>query len=93
MELKTLLENLKQPFDYKWKIQSIPKQKDGEWKKGNCVAYMDARDAMDTLDKFCDDGWQSEFYEVKGKVFCKVGIKINNEWLWRSIPYRCHFHP
>lgn len=84
MELKTLLEELKKPFDYKWKIQSVPKVKDWVEKKWNCVAYMDARDCMDTLDKYCIEGWQSDFYEVKGKVFCKVGIKIDGEWLWRS---------
>ncbi len=33
MELKKLLEELKKPFDYKWKIQSVPKEKNGEWKK------------------------------------------------------------
>jgi hypothetical protein len=84
MELKILLENLKKPFDYKWKIQSVPKEKNWEYKKWNCVAYMDARDAMDTLDRYCEEWWQSEFYEVKGKVFCKVWIKIAWEWLWRS---------
>lgn len=84
MELKILLENLKKPFDYKWKIQSVPKVKDWVEKKWNCVAYMDARDAMDTLDRYCEEWWQSEFYEVKWKVFCKVWIKIVWEWLWRS---------
>lgn len=87
MELKLLLENLKKPVSYKWKIQSVPKEnknKPWEWKNGNCVAYIDARDCMDTLDMYCEEGWQNEFYEVKGKVFCKVGIKINGEWLWKS---------
>jgi len=84
MELKTLLEQLKQPFDYKWKIQSLPKEKNGEWKKWNCVAYMDSRDCMDTLDKYCEEWWQNDFYEVKWKVFCKVWIKINWEWFWKS---------
>lgn len=80
MELKQLLENLKKPVSYKWKIQSLPKND----KKGNCVAYIDARDCMDTLDLYCEEGWQNEFYEVKGKVFCRVWIKINWEWFYRS---------
>lgn len=87
MEIKLLLENLKKPVSYKWKIQSIPKEnknKPWEWKKGNCVAYIDARDCMDTLDMYCEEWWQNEFYEVKWKVFCKVGIRINGEWLWKS---------
>ena len=39
---------------------------------------------MDMLDEFCEEWWQSEFYEVKWKVFCKVWIKINWEWQFRS---------
>lgn len=84
MELKTLLDNLKKNFEYKWKIQSVPKVKDWEEKKGNCVAYMDARDCMDILDLYCEEWWQNEFYEVKWKVFCKVWIRINWEWFWKS---------
>ena len=87
MELKQLLENLKQPLEYKYKIQSVPKEK--KWQpwvflKGNCVAYIDSRDCQDILDTYCEEWWQNEFYEVKGKVFCRVGIKINWEWFWRS---------
>ena len=85
MELKTLLENLKKPVPYKWKIQSVPKKKsDWTYSKWNCVAYIDARDCMDTLDKYCEEWWQNEFYEVKWKVFCRVWIKINWEWFYRS---------
>lgn len=87
MELKKLLENLKQPLEYKYKIQSVPKEKKWQpwvFSKGNCVAYIDSRDCQDILDAYCEEWWQNEFYEVKGKVFCRVGIKINWEWFWRS---------
>jgi len=84
MEIKVLLENLSKEITYKWKIQSVPKEKNGVWKKWNCVAYIDSRDCQSALDKYCEEGWQSDFYEVKWKVFCKVGIKINGEWQWRS---------
>lgn len=79
-ELKTLITELQKPVSYKWKIQAVPKN----WKKGNCVAYIDSRDCMNALDHNCIEWWQNEFYEVKWKVFCKVGIKINWEWQWRS---------
>lgn len=79
-ELKTLITELQKPVSYEWKIQAVPKN----WKKGNCVAYIDSRDCMNALDHNCSEWWQNEFYEVKWKVFCKVGIKINWEWQWRS---------
>lgn len=79
-ELKTLITELQKPVSYKWKIQAVPKN----WKKGNCVAYIDSRDCMNALDHNCIEWWQNEFYEVKWKVFCKVWIKINWEWQWRS---------
>lgn len=87
MELKTLLNNLKKEIQYKWKIQTTPKGwKSGadQDKKWQCVAYIDARDCMDVLDKFCEEGWQSEYYLIRDTVFCKVWIKINWEWIWRS---------
>ena len=80
MELKKLLDNFKKEIPHKWKIQVKPKTN----KNGVCVAYIDARDCMDMLDEFCEEWWQSEFYEVKWKVFCKVWIKINWEWQFRS---------
>lgn len=82
------LQKLKDRFDFHWKIQSVPKEdksKPWSYKKWNCVAYIDSRDCQNILDTVCwQDKWQSEFYEVKGKVFCKVGIKIDNEWIWKS---------
>lgn len=79
-DLKTLITELQKPVTYKWKIQAVPKN----WKKGNCVAYIDSRDCMNALDHNCLEWWQNEFYEVKWKVFCRVWIKINWEWQWRS---------
>lgn len=74
------LDALKKEIPYKWKPQWQNKAKD----KWQCVAYIDARDVQDILDSVCWTHWQSEFYEVKGKLFCKIWIKIENEWVWRS---------
>lgn len=80
METKDL-EKLKKELSYKWKIQTKPKAD----KKGCCVAYIDSRDVQDLLDEVCwVENWQNEFYEVKGKVFCKIGIKVWNEWIYKS---------
>lgn len=79
MDTTKLFEHL----PYKWKIQAKPKEN----KKGVCVAYIDARDVMNRLDEVVgQENRQNEFYEVKGKVFCKIGIKIWDEWIrkWDS---------
>lgn len=75
------LENLKQHKPFKWKIQVLPKQD----KKWACVAYMDSRYVMEILDEVCwPTNWQNLFYEVKWKVFCKIWIKIWDDWIWKS---------
>ena len=75
------LNFLKKELHFKWKIQTKPKPD----KKGCCVAYIDSRDVQDLLDEVCwVDKWQNEFYEVKWKVFCKIWIKIEDEWIWKS---------
>ncbi len=78
--MKELIE-LKKELPYKWKIQTKPKTD----KKWVCVAYIDSRDVQDLLDEVCwADKWQNEFYEVKGKVFCKIWIKVWDDWVWKS---------
>ena len=43
-------------------IYSKGKQKQAmRMEKGNCVAYIDARDCMDTLDMYYEEWWQNEF--------------------------------
>jgi hypothetical protein len=52
------LSLLKKEIPYKWKIQSI--SRDG--KKASCVAYIDARQAMDLLDEVVGQGgWQDKY--------------------------------
>lgn len=74
-----ILQELKKEMDYKWKPQSQNKDKT----KWQCVAYIDARDVQDRLDEVCGTDWQVEYYETKWKLFARIGIKINNEWVWR----------
>lgn len=55
--------------------------------KGSCtlLLYKDARADMDILDETVGvENWQREFYEVKGNVYCRIGIKCGNEWIWKS---------
>lgn len=73
------LEKLKKEIPYKWRIQSSNK-----W-GASCVAYIDARDAQDLLDEVAGaDNWQVVYEEHKGNLFAKVGIFINDKWVWKS---------
>ena len=75
------IENLKKPFDAKkvhWRVGATTKDKS----KAIPLAYIDARDVMERLDEVCGlDNWQCR-YPFSG--CCEVGIKINNEWVWKS---------
>lgn len=49
------------------------------------LLYKDARCDMNILDEVVGIGrWQREHYECKGNLFCRVGIKIDNEWIFKS---------
>ena len=49
------------------------------------LLYKDARVDMAILDDVLGQArWQREHYEVKGNLYCRVGIKIDNEWIWKS---------
>lgn len=75
------LDQLRKHIPYHWKIQGFTKSKD----KAICVAYIDSRDAQNLLDEICwPENWSSEFYEVKGKLFCRVGIYVNSQWVYKS---------
>lgn len=49
------------------------------------LLYKNARVDMSILDETVGpENWQREHYECKGNLFCKVGIKCSNEWVWKS---------
>jgi len=72
------LEDLKKEMPFKWRVQSTTQY------GASCVAYIDARDVQDKLDEVCGHLWQSRYSEHKGNLFCEIGIKIGDEWVWRS---------
>lgn len=85
----TLLDELRKPFDANkvhWRVGATNLDKHGKLKWGDKpqavpLAYIDARDVMQRLDEICGEKWQCR-YPFAG--CCEVGIKINDEWLWRS---------
>jgi hypothetical protein len=73
---------LKGNIPYKWKIQSFAKNDT----LGICVAYIDARDVMDRLDSAVGiENWQDSYYrDSSGNLVCKLGIRINGEWIYKE---------
>ena len=49
------------------------------------LLYKDARSDYRILDETVGAGnWQCEFYECKGTLFCRVGILIDGNWVWKA---------
>lgn len=49
------------------------------------LLYKDARVDMNILDETVGaERWQRKHEEHKGNLFCCVGIKCDNEWVWKS---------
>ena len=84
----SITDELKEPFDPKvvhWRVGSTNAKKLGckpwEATSGIALAYVDARDVMKRFDDVCGDLWQVE-YPFDG--CCRIGLKIEDEWIWRS---------
>jgi Uncharacterized protein conserved in bacteria len=55
--------------------------------KTGCILllYKDARCDMRILDEtYGPENWQRRHYECKGNLFCSVGIKLGDEWVWKD---------
>jgi len=86
--IDSITARLKAPFDPKvihWRVGATTAKKEGvkawEATSGIALAYVDARDVMKRLDDVCGDYWQVE-YPFDG--CCRIGVKIGDEWIWRS---------
>jgi hypothetical protein len=78
------LADLKKPFLpdlISWRIGSTTKDKS----KGMALAYIDARTVMQRLDEVCGpENWQCDYPHAAQKTVCRIGIRINNEWVWKA---------
>lgn len=76
------LNNLSEPLDIEqvdFRIQSINK---GGY--ATILAYKNARVDMDRLDDVCGPlGWQRDHKELKGNIYAGIGIKCENDWMWK----------
>lgn len=68
-----------------WRVQGKPFERNGQF-SAMALAYIDARDVMDRLDDVCGpEGWQCDYTETtKGRVICRIGILIDDKWVWKS---------
>lgn len=65
-----------------WRAQQVTRNGD----KALALAYLDARDVMDRLDMVCGpENWQDAYTETaRGRVLCKIGIRVGDDWVWKS---------
>jgi len=69
------------PAEIDWRVGSTTQDK----KKGMALAYIDARTVMDRLDAVCGPGgWQCRYPHAGAKTCCEIGIKVGEDWVWRS---------
>ena len=55
------------------------------YKGGKDLVYIDARDVMNRLDEvFGVAGWQAHYDSVGGRMICKLGCKIDGNWITKS---------
>jgi hypothetical protein len=93
----TLQEKLEAPFkpsQVSWRVGNTNQKKVARETgndrarptKGQLLAYIDARDAMERLDKACGfENWQCRYTLAdNGLLICEIGIRVNGEWLWRA---------
>ena len=79
--MSDLLKKLGKPLSIEqvdFRIQSI-----SEKGFATILAYKDARVDMNRLDEVCDVYWQDDYKMIDGQLYCGIGIKIDNEWVWR----------
>lgn len=74
------LEQLKKEIPYQWRVQSCSRFKP----EATCVAYIDARDAMNLLDECVGaENWQDDYKVINNQMFAGVGIYLNEQWIWK----------
>lgn len=67
------------------RVQSVKADKDGNPKGVILLLYKNARCDMNILDETVGaENWQREHYECKGNLFCRVGIKCGDNYVWKS---------
>ena len=78
------LERLKDPISLKWRVKGLFPDSENPAQM-LIVGYIDARQVYDRLDDAVGpENWQEDYFECKGKQFCKIGINVDGEWIWKG---------
>jgi len=82
---KSKWEQLREPIDFKWRVQSSGKY------STTLVAYIDARDVEDVLDKIIGpENWQNSYTTIANQTLCNIGIRdpsapiTKESWIWKQ---------
>ena len=72
-----------------WRVGSTNKKKfdakQADKRRGLPLAYIDPRDVMGRLDAVMGVDWQCDYTAMpNGTCCCRIGLKIDGEWRWRS---------
>lgn len=82
MKTNNIIQELSKPLNIEevdFRIQSINR---GGY--ATILAYKDARVDMKRLDAVCGVNWQDKYELIDGQLFCSIGIKVGEEWIWRQ---------
>jgi len=82
-----MFDRLSAPFPVDaihWRAQLVAERNNAF--SGLALAYLDARDVQDRLDVVCGpENWQDSYEETaKGRLLCKLSIRIAGEWITKS---------
>lgn len=82
MTLQQKLECPLPPSRVSWRIG----RKSADKRKAQLLAYIDARDVMEVLDRAVGfENWQCRYTLADGGLLvCEIGLRINGEWIWRA---------
>jgi hypothetical protein len=74
------IDDLKKEIPFKWRVQSYSTRK----AEALCIPYIDARDVQNLLDEVCSpENWQSDFKTAAHLLIGGLGVKIEDEWIWK----------
>ena len=78
------LQKLKKPLQLKWRVQRAFPNKINPTHV-IMIGYVDSRQVQEHFDECVGpENWQDDYYECKGKQFCRIGVRVNGEWIWKS---------
>lgn len=99
VKVREFYDGLSSPFpkeEVKWRIGSVTRDK----KRGQALAYVDARAVYNRLDEICSNyGWQCHYSHAGGssdKTICNLGLylpiggpdddieDVDWDWIWRA---------